>query len=519
MQFSKNLPKEKSLYLIPILLLIGSYSIYAYNLEGQPWHGDEVIYFGYAGIYFNLIKDGDFENPCIINIGKNCDLIFANHPKVAEANYIIVKNFFIGLSQYLSTGTNEGEFYNWSAYWTSEFEPEKAAPSVSEFATVRILSPIFGSFTVLFAYFIGKIIFNRNVGLVFSIILLFYGQWMLNGRSIMAEVYTMFFLMLSITLLLYSLNMKRNGRIAYFVFSAISFGLAINSKLTAIELSFLFLGIILFGNKLNEKINLNYFKNKREVLRIILLLFVGSTIVASSFLFFTPRYHENPLDVFDSPKKYQAYPFLTVPSLEHDHLFRFLATIHSTLIPYFVDYYDSPLNEFYKGKPPLYLSWDGPQTYSSLPLSIFFFIGLGYIINKIRKKELKYSELLVLIWFVSLLILAVLLNRDYRIERLILYLMFPIMLIATYGLWSFVRNISNKKLQYSFTGYFILTHALVALVSWDILYYSYGKQWSNPLTHFTIQSSITDPIVVGSSIGFMVFLLFIIGYKIKIKNV
>jgi len=70
----------------------------------------------------------------------------------------------------------------------------------------------------------------------------------------------------------------------------------------------------------------------------------------------------------------------------------------------------------------------------------------------------------------------------------------------------------------TFTGYFILTHALITLVSWDILYYSYDKQWLNPLTHFTVQSVITDPYVVGSSIGFIIFLLFMVGYKIKIKN-
>ena len=36
--------KTKHNYLIPILLIIGSFSLYSFNLIGQPSHGDEFLY-------------------------------------------------------------------------------------------------------------------------------------------------------------------------------------------------------------------------------------------------------------------------------------------------------------------------------------------------------------------------------------------------------------------------------------------------------------------------------------------
>jgi len=103
---------SSSSYLIPILLLVCSFVIYSINLEGQPWYIDEFVYLAWGGVYFDLIKEGDLKNPCLKNVA-DCELVFSG--KVGhEVNYSPVRNFFVGLSQYLTTGENKGDFYLWS---------------------------------------------------------------------------------------------------------------------------------------------------------------------------------------------------------------------------------------------------------------------------------------------------------------------------------------------------------------------------------------------------------------------
>jgi len=56
MQKSFFYQRSFSPYLIPVLLLIGSFSIYSYNLGYQPWHGDEPMLMGWGGLYFDFSK-------------------------------------------------------------------------------------------------------------------------------------------------------------------------------------------------------------------------------------------------------------------------------------------------------------------------------------------------------------------------------------------------------------------------------------------------------------------------------
>jgi len=222
-----------SSYLIPILLLIGSFLIYSFNLEGQPSYGDEILYLAWGGVYFDLIKQGDWNNPCLQNI-EDCELLFSVNWSGHQVNYTPVRNFLVGFGQYITTGENNGKFYEWSCMWFPCWDSENW-PSQEEFSSGRFFSPIFGSLSVVLAFLIGKNLFNRTTGILFSIILLFYGLWIVNSRLIMSEVYLYFFILLSIFLLLKSFEKENKHRIAFFVLGAISFGIALNIKFFAIE--------------------------------------------------------------------------------------------------------------------------------------------------------------------------------------------------------------------------------------------------------------------------------------------
>jgi len=231
----KSLFFSSKSYLIPILLLIGSFVLYSYNLEGQPHHTDEEWYLPWGGVYFDLIKEGDFNNPCLKTF-TDCELLHEHGLEGFEVNYTPIRNFFVGFSQYLATGEMKGDYYAWSCGWWTPCWDSETRPTSEDYYSGRFFSPIFGSLTVVLAFLIGKNLFNRTTGLFFSLTLLFYSLWVVFSRQIMTEVYLYFFIMLSIFLLLKSFKKENNHRILFFILGAVSFGFALNVKLISILL-------------------------------------------------------------------------------------------------------------------------------------------------------------------------------------------------------------------------------------------------------------------------------------------
>jgi len=123
-------------YLIPILLLIGSFVMYSYNLGDQPWHIDEVWHLGFGGVYFDLIKEGDFNNQCIKNLA-DCELLFG--PSWSEVNYTPIRNFFVGFGYYLTNGEMKGDYYAWSCMWLPCWDSE-TQPTPEDFSAGRFFS-------------------------------------------------------------------------------------------------------------------------------------------------------------------------------------------------------------------------------------------------------------------------------------------------------------------------------------------------------------------------------------------
>jgi len=520
-------------YLIPILLFMSSFSIYSYNLGEQPSYGDEPIYLGWGGVYFDLIKKGDFDNPCLKDL-KGCELLYDPEWKGHYINYTPVRNFFAGFGQYLTTGENNGEFYNWSCAWYSCWESEKD-PTSEELSSLRFFSPIFGSLTIVLAFFIGKILFNRTTGLFFSLILLFSSLWLVHSRLLMTEVYFYFFIFLSIFLLLKSFKKENNHRIAYFIFGAISFGFALNTKLIAIEFVIPILVMILFYDSFNEKLNYRFFKKKKNLVKVSSLILIFFVISFISFVAIFPKYYD---DTFNQLLKTKddgvGFGFATLPTAEKNYLFHTLVTLQVTLLPYIMDsyLYDVFPDEAREAR----LSIDSfsnesntsPSNYSTIPLSLFFFIGLIYLIKKIKTRNLIFSELAVLVWFTFLFIFIVLTINLATIERYYLPVMFPIMLIASYGLGRFIKEIQNQKEKILFFTSFIITHSLYVISFFDKIYiksdeltlaaqfWIIGTSWLSPLP-VSSQLALNDPLVYVSTITFiMIFVLIFIRIKTRI---
>jgi hypothetical protein len=510
MQYFLISKQSKYNFIIPVLLLIGSFSIYSYNLGDQIPYGDEPLYFSWGAVNFDLIRDGDLNNPCLKNLA-DCGQLLFYREGLYEVSYTPVRNFLVGFSQYLTTGENEGDFYRWSCVWHACFQG--GWPSSEEFASGRLFSAILGSLTIVVAFFIGKTLFNRTTGVFFSLILLFLSLWIVNSRLIMSEVYLYFFILLSTLFLLKSFNKESNYRMPFFILGAISFGIALNIKIIAFEIIIPISVMILFSDSFNEKLNLRFFKNKKNVLKVISLVLIFFVISAITFVATFPRYYDDPLNKMFAitEESREVGLFLSFPTLEKNYFYRMLVSSQVVLVPHLMDSYFYDL--FPRESRLSLLDGELPLNYSTIPLTIFFFIGLAYIIRKIKTRNLNFSEFVLLVWFTSTFILIVLFNDFRPVERNYFSPFFPVILLASYGLFNFIKQIKNQKEKILFFMSFIITHSLYVIPQLDKIYFSTSEWWRSPIP-VSSESSLTSPLVYVSTIIFVVIFV-MISLRIK----
>jgi len=331
----------------------------------------------------------------------------------------------------------------------------------------------------------------------------------------MTEVYLYFFILLSIFLLLKSFKKENNHRIAYFIFGAVSFGFALNIKFFAIEFVIPILVMILFYNSFNEKLNLRFFKNKKNVVKALSLVLVFLVISSMTFVATVPRYHDDSINkILKISDESGAVGFASLPTLEKNYLFQTLATAQVTLVPYLMDSYIHDV--FYEEAQEVRLETSSPPNHSTIPLSLFFFIGLIYIIRKIKTRNLMFSELVLLVWFASVFIFVFLIVDHPTLIRYYLPVMFPVMLIAAYGLGNFIKQIQSQKEKILFFTSFVIAHSSYIIFYFDHIYFSNiydregGYQTSSEL-------ALNEPMVYVSTITFLM-ISFLIYLRIKLKS-
>lgn len=499
-------------YIIPIVLFLSSFFIYSYNLEGQPWHGDEVVYLSWAGNYIHLIKEGDFANPCLVSLD-NCRLLY--HIPAYGLTYSPVRNLLIGFPMDVRN-EDSGYFYIWACYW--QCTDHANLPTISEFTAGRLLSPLFGSLTIVISFLIGKFFFNKYVGIIFSLLFLFYDLWLWYSRSVMTEVHYVFFSMLSLLLLLYAFK-TGHLKIRYLILSAITFGFAFTSKMLSIEFSGLFLGIILFGSMFKKEMGSIF--NKKYIAKICLSVFLFGMITVLSFFLTLPGFYENPLhqitvtksdmDNYNRDVWYIGYP--TIHGIQIKNI---ITVFHYVLFPSLIEPQILEPNSNHVGN----FSLTSPLTYSSVPLSIFFFIGLGYLVYRVRKFKNHARDGVVLIWFISAFIFTLLIAKDFSQERYLLPLLISIIFIASYGFWNFINGITHNKTKIAFAACFVFAHSVTALLDWQKFYFSPGAVWTSPLPFGTLQGSIDNIFtfaVNATFVGFF-FLMVVLRFREKIHH-
>ena len=508
--------------IIPVLLFLISLSFLSFNISGQGPHQDELDFFyAYSVVYFNLIKNGDFFHPCWNGDGE-CEflsIVGCNMPDHWVTTHGFVKHVLVGF----------GIMINGEEEWKS-YAPQPPlckphndpifginVPEKSELGAARFFSPILGSLTIVLAFYIGKILFNKITGISFAVLLLFNSLWFAYSRTIMTETYIYFFMMLSFFLLLYSFKQKEKIRYSLLISSAIIFGIAFDTKAIVFMFFPVFIFTIFLRNSINQKLSKNDFQIKHYFSKSIIISILFTGILVISIIGTLPFYWIGPVEqiIFqkESLDAYNTGMSLHMPwDIESKVHVRFISTITVTFAPIIDTYYNifSPHN--------IPESVKFANNFSSIPLSILLVTGISFLIYNIKNKIITGSELIILFWASSIFILLSLMTESYSTSRFFVIMFLPIMLISSYGYWKFFKTLSNKKIQIISFSLFISAHAITTLVFWEEIFYKSSIIWSDPL-FIKSQEAFTHPEVLGIGIIFVIFFISVGIKKIKfLKN-
>ncbi len=507
-------------FLIPGLLFLISISFLSFNLSEQGPHQDELDFFyAYSVVYFSLIMDGDFFHPCWNGDGE-CDLLSVTGCNMDDhwvTTHGFVKHVLVGTGIALH-GEKEWESYApVPPLCKPHTDPDFGVnvPEKSELGAARFFSPILGSLTVVLAFYIGKFLFNRITGLSFGLLLLFNSLWFAYSRTIMTETYIYFFMILSFFLLLYSF--KEQGKIRYslLISSAVIFGIAFDTKAIVFMFFPMFILTIFLRNSINQKLSKKDFQFKNYFPKSLAIssLYVG--ILFISIIVTLPFYWIGPIDqiIFqkESLDAYNKEMSLHMPwDVESKLHIRFLSTITVSFVPVIDTYY----NFFSSDNIPE--SVDRANNFSSIPLSILFFTGLGFLIHSIKNKTVTGSELIIILWVSSIFLFLSTMMESYSTSRFFVMMFLPIILVSSYGYWKFFNSISNRKIQIFSFSLLIVAHAITTLVYWKEIFYTPSIIWLDPLF---IKSQVAASHVEVLGLGIIFATFFIIFGLTKIKSI
>ena len=521
----------KNSFVMFALISILSYGILAFNIENQGISIDEVFHHGFGMTYFDLVVEGKILDPCITGIG-DCNLIdLASDPYHWTSSGGIVKGLLLGIGDHFFSENDDRIYYgpyheNVRPLHHNEAVSGVNIPTQSELAAARFFSPILGSLTIAISFFIGKLLFSRFVGASFAAVLLFHGLWIHHSRIITSEVYVNFFIILSVFLLLYGNNKDKKTMMKFLIFGAITFALAVNTKMTSLELlPFLIIIIVFIQQPFNENINFRKLWNKRFFLKSIALVLIFIGIFFGALFSTFPFYYPDPIgQLMVQYNVVQTYEAINEPWEDVKKVFLpFVAS--ATIAPIIDGYYHifSPDN--------IPNSTKSGHTFSSIPLAFFFIMGVGYLILKIKRKNLLYSEFLMLGWYASIYVILSMVIDSYNTSRHFIPLIFPMILIMSYAVWRFLKPVQNK-IRIPFFILIIFSHLATFLIFWEKIYFDPYIVWNLPvyfdmnqlcslsydcMRHaVNLKGSIVNPIVLCS--GIVSLVIFLIIYMNKRKK-
>ena len=259
-------------------------------------------------------------------------------------------------------------------------------------------------------------------------------------------------------------------------------------------------------------------KDRKFVSKSIFLMLIFSMIVFSTIIITNPYYYVDPIGQleiqYQTLQDLESYFAASHPPWSPLQKFYmpFLGTFSVTIYPVIDAYY------YVFDAENIPQSVVNGYAFVSVPLTILFFVGAWYLLRKIMKKELLFSEFLIVIWFLSFFVIISLGNDSFTQTKYYVPMILPIVLVTAYGFVNCLNNILNKAVQKIFFITTIAAHAVTYLIFWENIYFNPEKIWRLPLD-INFQKSISDPIVLLCSVIFLISFFIIITIKAKSRQI
>ena len=482
----------KIFIIVPILLFFTAFGIFSYNLDQMPWIGDEVVYFYPAFVnYFELILQGDLFNECWK------DKIFCEDPDRLgglKIGYTQSQEAWQSLPQLVPILLAGASFNLFG-------DNNDPAFSYENLAAARAVSPILGALIVVFVFYIGKLLFNRFVGISFALLVLFHGLVIFNSRLIMLEIFAHFLLIFSFLLFIKSIS---DGKInlKILLFSALLCSLGLITKVyEVVALVPIVIILIILRNDFRKKIDRHLIRNRffTNSLPISLLFCV---VIVGVFFIVQPFFWDQPIEqvnwLMEGVENYHSFhpPFSPKVQPHYNIGAIFSATIAPVADLYCYNFNDDCPNFGGPGNTVI-------SNFSTVPLTALFIIGIGFLIADLRKKNFEFSKLILVSWYFLTFLMLTLTIDSYQYDRYWIGLFFPMMFIASYGTYRLTKDL-NKFITFTFLAISILTHALSVFIFWEILYSGPISELQPPFP-ISLQESITIPLIYSFNIIFCIF--------------
>lgn len=475
-KLKRHCPRDTEILLL-IGVFVGSLLPMIIALDGMSFHGDESHWISEGIVDVRLILQGKFDDPFWFT-GPDW-----YQPPIAK--------YLIGFTLLLF-GVNEGLW----AYWGMGEIPPNYVLAIS-----RLPIAVMGALSCVLIFLLGKELKDRWTGIIASVFLAFHPLWLSSSRRAMSDIPSVFFSTLSILLFWLGIkNVKSHTRLLiYFVISGISVGLAIDSKYTSIMtfllvvLSILiFVLVPFFWRRLLSSISK---MNFRVITAIGLMLFVGIGVLTTIVL--NPYLYSNPYQQFNKVVEYWSRGSLhwgyKVQDTPNDKVNAFIGVIHSVVWPG-----SRMLKSIWPG---YQWCWEYPGSYTTVAMSASFVVGMTYLLNRIRKKETSFIEIVILLWFlVYLVFIPIVIWKLW--DRYFLPLIPSMALIAAYGLTSFSRQM--LRVDRVLVTATVVSH-VGNIFAW--LPELYDKQWPDPNNNYALASL---QLSIDRDLGF----IFAVSYSI-----
>jgi len=501
-----QLLRTKIFIIIPILLFLSAFSIFSYNLDKMPWNGDEVMYYYPAHVnYFGLILEGDLFNECWKDKKQCEDPDRLSGLKIGKDERDEGWMSLPPLVPILLAGASFNLFG----------DTDDPAFSHENLTAARTASPILGALIVVFVFYIGKLLFNRFVGISFALLVLFHGLIIFNSRLIMLEIFAHFLLIFSFLLFVKSIS---DGKInlKILLFSALLCSLGLMTKVyEVVALVPIVIILIILRNDFRKKIDKHLIRNRffTNSLPISLLFCV---VVVGVFFIVQPFFWGQPIEqvnwLMEGVDNYHSFhpPFSPKVQPHYNIGAIFSATIAPIADLYCYNFSDDCPNFGGPGNTVI-------SNFSTVPLTALFIIGIGFLVVDLRKKNFEFSKLILVSWYFLTFIMLALTLDSYQYDRYWIGLFFPMMFIASYGTYRLTKNL-NKFTTFTFVAVSILTHALSVFIFWEILYAGPTFELQPPFP-ISLQESITIPLIYSFNIIFCIFTVGLIIKNLKKQSI